>query len=261
MGKFLSIKLFWVTALLVISGKVSLSQITQTVDRLPCIDKKFSIVVHIVRDSLGETPYLEADILSDLDSLNKNFAPICVSFDICEFQYIDNHLYLEVDKDKQWKEIQVSYNLENRINVYYVSTILNPAGAGFATLAGINDSLKGGIVLSSSGEKGLSHEMGHYFGLKHTFETEDGVELVDGSNCATAGDKICDTPADPNSTLDPLTCEFTGLDKDPNDEYYDPLVNNMMSYYVAECLCNPTFTREQYKRMATTYLSNKKVKW
>lgn len=233
-----------------------LGQTSQTVDRLPCIDKTFSIVVHIVLDSLGDTVYEEADILEDLDSLNKNFAPICVSFEICEFRYIDNFLYLEVDEDKQWEEMQVSYNLKNRINVYYVNTILNPAGEGFATFVGINDTISGGIVLSIDGEKGLSHEMGHYFGLKHTFETDDGAELVDGSNCATTGDKICDTPADPNSTINAITCEFTSMVQDANGQYYNPLVNNMMSYYSTDCLCNPSFTREQYKRMATTYLSN-----
>lgn len=39
------------------------------------------------------------------------------------------------------------------------------------------------------------HEMGHVLGLPHTFQTVDGVEFVARTNCTTAGDKFCDTPA------------------------------------------------------------------
>lgn len=226
--------------------------VSQTTDRLPCIDKKFSIVAHIVYDSLGNTSNTKAAILKDLDSLNKNFAPICVSFEICEFRYIDNFLYENVDTAKEWKEMQVIYNVKDRINIYYVKSITNPAGAGFAGLGKITELNKEGIVLSALGEKGLSHEMGHYFGLEHTFEIKYGNELVDGSNCSTTGDKICDTPADPNGTLN--GCTFSSMLKDANGKYYDPLVNNIMSYYPATCLCNPVFTNQQYKKMVNTYL-------
>lgn len=41
------------------------------------------------------------------------------------------------------------------------------------------------------------HEVGHVLGLYHPFETQFGNECTDGSNCATAGDRICDTPASP----------------------------------------------------------------
>ena len=39
------------------------------------------------------------------------------------------------------------------------------------------------------------HEMGHVFFLYHPFETQFGIECTSGSNCATAGDLVCDTPA------------------------------------------------------------------
>ena len=131
---------------------LSLNIVSQTIDRLPCLDKKFSIVVHIVKDSLDKSPYEESDILEDLDSLNQNFAPICTSFEICEFRYIDNFMYLEVDEDKEWEEMQVTYNLKNRINIYYVKTIKNPAGSeGFAGYESINDTTKSGIVIKIIG--------------------------------------------------------------------------------------------------------------
>jgi hypothetical protein len=240
----------------IITSKV----VSQTTDRLPCIDKKFSIVVHIVKDSLGKYGFTKTQIQKDVDSLNKNFAPICVSFEVCEYRYIDNFLYLEVDTAHQWKEMQVLYNAKDRINIYYVKTLLAPSGAGFAGLGKITDMTKYGIVLTAPGESVLSHEMGHYFGLEHTFEVSHGLELVNGSNCATAGDQICDTPADPNGLVD-ASCHYTSKDvngqlvKDANKQFYSPLVNNIMSYYPSICLCKPGFTHDQYKKMAKTYLS------
>jgi hypothetical protein len=230
--------------------------VSQTTDRLPCIEKKFSIVVHIVKDSLGHVnpAYTTAAIQKDVDSLNKNFAPICVSFEVCLFDSIDNFEYLQVDSAKEWKEMQNLYNLKDRINIYYVKTITAPASAGFATPSGITVLNKGGIVISATGERVLSHEMGHYFGLYHTFETKFGNELVNGSNCATTGDKICDTPADPNGTVN-AACQFTSMQKDAKGQYYNPITTNIMSYYPDTCKCNPGFTHDQYKKMANTYLS------
>lgn len=231
--------------------------VAQTTDRLPCLDKKFSIVVHIVKDSLHVPAFTKAAILDDVDSLNKNFAPICVSFEVCEFDYIDNFLYLEVDTAKQWKEMQVLYHKKNRINIYYTRTLIAPSGAGFAGLGQITEMNKEGIVITATGERVLSHEMGHYFGLEHTFETKHGNELVDGSNCSTAGDSICDTPADPNDGVDVSTCTSTSILKDANGQYYSPLINNIMSYYPDVCKCRPGFTHDQFKKMANTYLGKK----
>ncbi len=41
------------------------------------------------------------------------------------------------------------------------------------------------------------HEIGHYFGLYHTFDY-NGCGGSDTSDCLTAGDYVCDTPADNN---------------------------------------------------------------
>ncbi len=35
----------------------------------------------------------------------------------------------------------------------------------------------------------LTHELGHFFNLNHTFQS------CDGANCATSGDRVCDTPS------------------------------------------------------------------
>ncbi len=94
----------------------------------------------------------------------------------------------------------------------------------------------------------LAHEMGHCLGLYHTHETAFGDELVDGSNCSGAGDKLCDTPADPllSGNVD-ASCIYTGTDTDANGDSYNPDVTNTMSY--APFDCRGAFTNDQEGRM------------
>jgi hypothetical protein len=88
----------------------------------------------------------------------------------------------------------------------------------------------------------IQHEMGHFFGLQHTFgktPLENSTdEKPDGSNCLTTGDFICDTPADPNGKID-KNCTFLGLS---NGSSYavSPDVSNFMSYYHPICKMNFT---------------------
>lgn len=234
----------------------------QTTDRLPCIDKTFSIAAHIVLDSLGNPSHSTASIYAAVSNLNIEFAPICVSFEVCSIDSIENFRYNNVDdrpNPNHWEEMQTLYHIRNRINIYYVQDITSPAGAaGFAGLGCITNLTSNGIVLKNN--SALPHEMGHYFGLSHTFEGS-GVELVNGSNCTTAGDKICDTPADPyihpSDFADYIeNCIFISDRRDANGQYYDPILTNIMSYYPCTCEPGKGFTHQQYKKMAETYLAN-----
>ena len=234
---------------------------------LPCIDKTFTIVAHIVRDQAGAPNIDEATILSNLNRLNADFSPICVSFEICEFRYIDNYQY-DVMDNADWEEMQTLYHVPRRINMYFVEDTGLDA-CGFASLGAIVNLTSGGIVIKKEdcvggGAGTLSHEMGHFFGLRHTFDDVGGEELVDGSNCETAGDGICDTPADPfvEEDLDILDqyvdvengCRFIWNAQDTNGEYYSPIVGNVMSYYQNDCSCG--FTHGQLSLMANTFLAS-----
>ncbi len=101
------------------------------------------------------------------------------------------------------------------------------------------------------------YEFGHYFGLLSTYQG-NGSELVDGSNCETEGDLICDTPADPyinDGSIHQYTqaCIFVSDKLDANGQFYEPDVGNYMSHYGSQCECG--FTFQQYSKMAETYLT------
>ena len=57
--------------------------------------------------------------------------------------------------------------------------------------------------------------MGHCLGLYHTFHglcESVCAELVNGSNCSSCGNFVCDTPADPTVfNVDENTCVWDGL--------------------------------------------------
>lgn len=253
---------------------LSINLSAQKKTKLPCIDKQFSVVAHVVKDSLGVTNISEAQILSLVNAVNPIFDSICVSFKVCEIRYIDNFMY---DTLSRWGELKNQYHVDNRINIYFVSKIASPAGAaGFAGLGAICTTDDDGIVLIKDASViVLAHELGHYFGLSHTFENSinpdiDRRELVDGSNSSMESDQITDTPADPYDpgyklfmygmflSVDPNTpCKFVGLMKDARGYFFDPLVGNTMSYYPENCNCG--FTHEQYLKMAKTFLSNPKM--
>ncbi len=236
---------------------------SQTMDRLPCVDKKFSVVAHIFLDSLGAPGVTEAQINQAFADASADFSPICISFEVCEFIYHPEFEYNIHNDQLQWDELQVLYHQQNRINVFYVNTIVEPSGAcGYAGLGQIENLESSGIVIQKTpdccGGRTHSHELGHYFNLEHTFEGS-GIELADGSNCETAGDGICDTPADPYVHPSPMAnyvdgCTFIFMGQDANGDYYDPIVGNIMSYYPDECGCG--FTHGQLKKMALYYLDN-----
>lgn len=87
----------------------------------------------------------------------------------------------------------------------------------------------------------LTHELGHFFNLFHTFQG------CDGSNCATSGDRVCDTPScnqpwyectEPGSATD-STCGPTQL------------TMNYMDY--VQDVCMYMFTAGQATRMTAWY--------
>lgn len=88
----------------------------------------------------------------------------------------------------------------------------------------------------------LTHEVGHYLGLEHTFSGGCGTATPPG--CYTSGDMICDTNSEANPTFSPCAVgdKSTCGSVDPSDNYMD----------YSDDLCMLQFTPEQGRRMRCT---------
>lgn len=144
-----------------------------------------------------------------------------------------------------------TYNISNVCNIYISGNL--PGLCGFATLP-YTAPRGGGVFMSGGcmgpGTKTLSHETGHFFGLLHTFDSFFGVEYVNGTNCSTAGDRFCDTPADFIDYRAP--CPYTGDSTDPNGDLYKTVIDPslLMSYFYDDCVYR--FSPMQQAEMNTT---------
>ncbi|MBA3900670.1 MAG: hypothetical protein H0X62_10755 [Bacteroidetes bacterium] len=217
-----------------------------------CLNKTLSLNYIIVTDPYYNTNVTMADINANLKELNDAFSPICLSFQICNIDTLYEHKYDSWNRMEEEAEFQVLFCKENVINIILVGG-LDP----YASSIGIfTPSLpaKDFILLPKDYLLGkmIAHQMGHLFGLYHTYETAHGLELVNESNCTTSGDLVCDTPADilpaPWLWITPFiqVCVWDGLDADTNGDKYAPIFGNMMG----DGPCPLTsFTVGQYNRM------------
>ncbi|MFN3403464.1 MAG: zinc-dependent metalloprotease family protein [Cytophagaceae bacterium] len=252
---------------LVFLGNLSFAQVSagDPIKPLPQINKEFLVIAHILMDKDSVANISEAEINLAMGQVNSIFQPIGAKFTVCEFRYIYNYNYDILNEDLD-KELRVKYLVEKRINIFFVMNITDKPACGYADLGGIDGYSSPAIIIKKqtcATPITIAHELGHYFSLEHPFETRNGLELADGSNCATAGDRICDTPADPYQKGEPeenyvtSSCIFYYQEKDSKGNYYDPDVTNIMGYYL-KCACR-RFTHQQYEKMANYYLSNKLV--
>lgn len=209
--------------------------------------------IHIVRQSNGTGGLPTSTLETAIANLNTTYASMNMNFFMCSsIHYIDNDELYQLDVEKENTRLVLN-NVNDAINIYFVGSLTTNGTAinGISSFPGAN-ALDNRMILSNDVAGNgitLSHEMGHYWNLYHTYETFYGAELVNGSNCNSAGDFICDTPADPCGGF-ALNCQYTGTTRDANGQLYSPMVNNLMSCYG---VCRNSFTAGQYARMTDGY--------
>lgn len=219
------------------------------------------IKVHIIRKTDGSGGLSVSDLNAAMANMNAFYANAYMEFFICDgINYIDDDNYYDFQKADE-SPLTSANNVNGLINIYFTDNVESSSGSslcGYAYYPGGAD-----VILMQNGcatnGSTLPHEVGHFFSLYHTHGPSNLAltnELVDGSNCDTDGDEICDTPADPQLNYSNVDANCIYIDSgltDDNGDSYTPDTNNIMSYSRKEC--RTLFSTEQYARIYATYRS------
>ena len=190
----------------------------------------------IVRRSNGTGGITNSQLSSAMTQLNNKYASANVQFYECSRKYVNSDTYYNFDKTEE-SALASGNEVAKVINVFHCNTVTS-GGRSLCGYAYFPSSSRDRIVMKNSCTMNGStfiHEFGHYLSLYHTHQS--GNELVNGSNCTTAGDRICDTPADPQLSYSNVnsSCNYTGSSRDANNALYVPNPRNIMSYSRKEC--------------------------
>ncbi|WP_345276796.1 T9SS type A sorting domain-containing protein [Litoribaculum gwangyangense] len=216
------------------------------------------IKAHIIRSEDGSTGLTEKNLEVAIANLNEIYAQAFMKFFLFEgINYIDNNELSNFRKGNEKSLITANY-VPNTINIYFIDSIENALGE---SICGYVEQKVNIIIMKNScsvNDSSLAHEMGHFFSLIHTHgasNTKLTSEFVDGSNCDTDGDGICDTPADPKLSYDTIdnNCNYIGNLTDAHGDVYEPDTKNIMSYSRKSCRSN--FTEQQFTRIYAYYKS------
>lgn len=224
------------------------------------------VVFHVIQDSSGDGFLSEATIREQIDVLNEDFQAIAgslgapgtnamIRFHLATsdpqglptngITYSTNNTWFQ-DNGDYWNSL--AWDTNRYLNIY---TNAVPCCYGYVAdfpQTGIVGTNEDRVVLwfdavgrqptqgwPENRGRTATHEVGHYLGLYHTFDSGCGSS----SNCYGTGDLICDTNGQRNPTYGcPGSANSCG-DPDPFHNYMD----------YSDDLCMWEFTPEQVNRM------------
>ncbi|WP_020539173.1 M43 family zinc metalloprotease [Lewinella cohaerens] len=233
------------------------------------------VVFHIVHQ--GGTENIPASSIQlSLDHLNQSFANagpydpstgVATNIDFClakrkpdgslssGIERVNDPLTtLNMSDDLALKNLS-RYDPTQYLNIWVVDEICSSTSCGVAGYAYFPSSHGGnvdGIVVearwlgnSPANSSVLTHEVGHYLGLYHTFE--GGCQNDD---CLANGDRVCDTPPDQSTAAVPCNASPNSCTTDTNDGFVTDqpdMFQNYMDY--GDWGCYSMFTPGQRDRM------------
>lgn len=159
--------------------------------------------------------------------MNSNFAPHHIRFRLVGIDRTINELWADDGNELEMKS-QLRKGGYGTLNVYFHRTLGSNFGYCYFPVAAptaedltydgcsiLSATLPGGSATNFNLGKTATHEIGHWFGLYHTFQ----------GGCTGTGDMIFDTPAQDSPTSG---CPI-GRDSCPGEPGLDP-IHNYMDY-------------------------------
>lgn len=227
------------------------------------------ITIHSVGKTDGTGHYPTLRIFESLCRLNADFEPYGIQFYLKgPINIINRDLYYEHENFGDGSRMMRTYKKQLTINTFITNKAPSNA-CGYWHQS--EDAIV--VIKNCMGGSGhtLTHEVGHWLSLPHTFygwegktyDAEEGtplfhsisgrdtlfVENALGNNCRKAGDRFCDTPADYLSLGWNCNGSFQSLQiqKDPYGIDFRSDASNFMSYSVDAC--QSKFSNEQQDAM------------
>jgi hypothetical protein len=211
------------------------------------------------------------NITALITGLNDQFKKTCIEFKLCKVDTIRdyNYNFQEDDPNTPAEDddlLAMNYD-QHSINVYRIKDTIKESFFGICwekqkyprVLLTYSDN----PMIDISTLNKFTVQMCHYFGLSNTNSDDMNKEWVNTLNSSIKADSIWDTPADPLSfVINPIsdTMVYPGTTppfqyyysnrKDVNNEYYNPMVYNLMSDnkigMADRCI---ELTHEQYQKI------------
>ena len=208
---------------------------------------QINLIFHVLSGPAMEGNVSESALLAQVSVLNDAYRPTGLHFNVTEIRRYPDSVYFAggcfptTEQGIRMKQ-EFAVNPARFVNIYTCKLLL-PYIAGYGTLPNEfpEDDHRHGVIIDYATVPGsappldmghtLVHELGHYFGLFHTFQ----------GGCAEPGDGVADTPAEASAAqgcqIGRDTCAEAGMDP----------VNNFMDY--SDDSCTNNFTTLQAVRM------------
>jgi hypothetical protein len=225
----------------------------------PAAPSCVAISFHVITQSNGAGGISQAALDQAIAALNSYYNGSGFQFTQLRPTWtIANDAYY-VSPESTWTQFIRVNPVPGSINIFIHPRSAGPCLGTFPNLITLGQNLQG-VVLSQDCVQDagvVCHEVGHYLNLYHTHEQDTfGPEFPGGSNCVSAGDLLCDTPADPGlygGTYTYPACQYIGtavcMFRGCEGSTYNPSTHNIMSYAQP---CRSELTAGQFARAELT---------
>lgn len=231
---------------------------------IAAINVPYTVKIHVTvfaDDDGSNRAANDTDILRQVQNMVNQYQPHNICFLLFGISQVNNtDLNTQVDSTEEGE--LAPFMKSGLFNIFVHKELPGLNGTAYR-IPNTYLSIIGSAIASTSNLTTLAHEMGHGFGLYHTFETWGNTkqENVDRNgeckNCETNGDVLCDTPADDNSGVS-SSCNYIGGGMDNCGIVYTPMTNNIMTY--GNRACRNIFTTQQRERMQYFLLNDPSLK-